>query len=65
MAITRILESPAMAIMPKEAKIQIKMNTTAICLRGLGKIPTSQIKTRKIRISQRVMANPLNLNKIV
>jgi hypothetical protein len=60
-----MLGSPAIAIIPKRDNIQIKINTTAICLKGLGKLPTSQIKTRKIRISQIVMENPLNFNKII
>jgi hypothetical protein len=64
-AMTRILGSPAIAIIPKIDRTQIKINTTAICLKGLGKLPTSQIKTRKIRTSQIVMENPLNLRRIM
>jgi len=62
---TRILESPAMAIIPKEDKSQIRTNTTAICLKGLGKLVTSQTKTKKIRRSQIVIERPLNCNKII
>lgn len=55
-----MLDNPATAITPKRDSTQIKINTTAICLSGLGKLPTNQIKTRKIRTSQIVIAKPLN-----
>jgi len=65
MAITRMFDSPATAIIPKEASSQIKTNTTAICLNGLGKLVTSQIKTRKMRRFQMVISKPLNLRRII
>lgn len=60
-----MLERPATAIIPSEAKTQIKMKIIAICLNGLGRIPTNHIKTTKMRMSQIVMASPLNFNKTI
>ena len=65
METTKILDNPATAITPKSDKSQIKINTTAICLNGLGRLLTSQTKTIKIRISHKVTIKPLNLNKIM
>jgi hypothetical protein len=60
-----MLESPTTAIIPSKDKTQIKINTTAICLNGLGKAPTNQIRTRKMRTLQRVIVSPLKLNKTI
>jgi len=41
-----MLESPATAIIPKSERIQIKTNTTAICLKGLGRAQQAKSKPR-------------------
>lgn len=65
MAIIKIFESPAIAIIPKRERIQIRINTTAICLNGLGNAPINQIKTKKINMSHKLIERPLNFKRVI
>ncbi len=60
----KIFDSPAMAIMPKLAKIHNTKTTDAICRNGEGKTPTNHKITQKIKISQRVIIRPLIAKKL-
>jgi hypothetical protein len=63
-AIINILESPAMAIIPKTERIQRMRSTPAISLNGLGRTPIKVPITKRISIFQRVIGCPFMLNKV-
>ncbi len=53
--IIKIFDRPEITMMPKEERIQIKNRTVVISLRGWGRLPMSQISTKKMAISQRLI----------